>query len=70
MLSSVTVCRMLGSCPRNEAFASLEAHDLSYFKSLLPDPAVITENLDSYNTDWWGTFKGNSSLVLKPKTTE
>ena len=70
MLSSITACRMLGSCPRNEAFASLEAADMNYFRSILPEPAVLTENLDSYNTDWWGTFKGNSSLVLKPKTTE
>ena len=70
MLSRITGCRMLRSCPRNEAFASLEEKDMTYFRSLLPEPSVLTESLDSYNKDWWGTFQGNSSLVLKPKTTE
>ena len=28
------------------------------------------ENLDGYNTDWMNTVRGQSSLVLRPQTTE
>jgi hypothetical protein len=56
--------------PRLSSFASLGAPDVDYFRSILPETAVLTENLEAYNTDWTGSIKGNSGCTLKPKTTE
>lgn len=36
---------------------------------LLPSQ-IQTEGIEAYNTDWIGIFQGNSSLVLKPSSTE
>jgi FAD/FMN-containing dehydrogenase len=44
--------------------------DLNFFKTILPDEDILTSDLDMYNTDWLKKYKGNSPVVLKPKTTE
>lgn len=37
---------------------------------MLPSELILTENLKGYNTCWMNKYKGNSQLVLTPKTTE
>lgn len=59
---------------RNENFKQLEAEDLEFFKSVLNNDnnAIIQgkEDLDFYNEDYMRKYKGQSKLVLKPKTTQ
>lgn len=53
-------------------FGCLSADDFEFFKKLLNNPGqVLTEDDDliSYNLDWMGSYRGSSSLVLRPKTT-
>jgi D-2-hydroxyglutarate dehydrogenase len=56
------------------SFASLNDTHLSTFERILPGGRVLTlgkgDDLESYNTDWLRTVRGNSSVVLKPKTAE
>lgn len=47
--------------------------DLKYFKSILTETGVLhgdPSSLEAYNTDWMRKFKGSSTTVLRPKTTE
>ncbi len=39
---------------------------------MLDRQGVLTdaESIEQYNMDWTKKYKGNSSLVLRPKTTE
>jgi FAD/FMN-containing dehydrogenase len=55
--------------PRS-AYKIIDNSDLNYFKTILPHESILTENLETYNTDWTNKFTGYSTLVLKPKTTE
>ena len=50
-------------------FKKLNDHDIDYFRTFLPFEDVLTNDLDGFNTDWLKKYKGNSSLVLRPKTT-
>lgn len=56
------------------SFAALNDTHLSTFERILPGGRVLTlakgDDLESYNTDWLRTVRGNSSVVLKPKTAE
>ena len=47
-------------------YALLTESDVSYFKSLLSDGAVITdmEELDGFNTDWMGIVRGKAHITL------
>ncbi|GAA5973693.1 hypothetical protein JCM21900_006517 [Sporobolomyces salmonicolor] len=71
--------------PRRPDFKQLDADDVAYFHSILsssssivttipsPDGAWQTaaqDDLVGYNTDWMDKYKGNSPVLLKPKTTE
>ncbi|XP_043286112.1 D-2-hydroxyglutarate dehydrogenase, mitochondrial [Venturia canescens] len=53
-------------------YATLNEAHLQFFKNTLDDNRVITdpEECESYNVDWIKMVRGNSRLVLKPKTTE
>lgn len=53
-------------------FAKLGQDDISYFSSILQPHELITEQteLDQHNTDWKKNYKGNSSLMLRPNSTE
>ncbi|ODQ79722.1 hypothetical protein BABINDRAFT_161431 [Babjeviella inositovora NRRL Y-12698] len=53
------------------AFAKLTEEDIAHFKTILADSAVIqdTDMLLSYNEDQMRKYRGQSRLVLKPKTT-
>ncbi|KAJ3311250.1 hypothetical protein HDV04_004159 [Boothiomyces sp. JEL0838] len=50
-------------------FKKITEADITHFKSILND-SVITSDLELYNNDWMNKYKGNSSVVLRPKTTE
>ncbi|XP_076329152.1 D-2-hydroxyglutarate dehydrogenase, mitochondrial-like [Tachypleus tridentatus] len=53
-------------------FTELSSKDLEFFQRLLGQEKVLAdvEELDGYNTDWMKMFRGSSSLVLRPKTTD
>jgi D-lactate dehydrogenase (cytochrome) len=51
------------------AFKKLTDQDISHFHSIL-EGSLLQQNLDSYNQDWMRKYKGNSQLVLRPKTTQ
>lgn len=58
---------------RNASFKTLEESDLEFFRSVLKDENYLITNeadLDFFNEDWMRKYKGQSKLVLKPKTTE
>lgn len=57
---------------RDSRYKTLEDNDVDYFRSVLGGDYVITnkEDLDFYNEDWMRKYKGQSKLVLKPKTAE
>lgn len=56
---------------RDPRFKTLEQQDIDHFKLILQnDNHVLTDDLDFYNEDWMRKYKGQSQLVLKPKTTE
>ena len=56
--------------------STLTDKDLAHFESVIDNSAgnailsASTEDLSSYNTDWIKKYKGNSKLVLRPKTTQ
>ncbi|KAK3105299.1 hypothetical protein FSP39_021859 [Pinctada imbricata] len=54
-------------------YATVTDRDISDFEKLLPENGrVLTDasELSGYNTDWLKTCRGNSQVVLRPKTTE
>lgn len=57
---------------RRKAFASIQARDVDYFKSVLGEERVLTDEADvlPFNIDWIKNCRGQSSVVLKPKTTQ
>ncbi|ORZ35810.1 hypothetical protein BCR44DRAFT_118124 [Catenaria anguillulae PL171] len=67
------------SLKRNPAFARLTPADIAHFQSILPsasavlyaDGAAVTQDdLLPYNMDWMRKYRGQSSLVLRPSTTD
>ncbi len=53
--------------------------DISHFSNILSPSSIIStlppvsspqDELDSYNTDWIGRYRGRSTTVLKPKSTQ
>jgi len=53
-------------------YANLEENDVKFFESILGTNRVLTQEdeLNGYNTDWLKTVRGQSKIVLKPKTTQ
>lgn len=51
-------------------FKKLTSDDVSAFQSILDGTRVLTEDLEGYNTDWMRIVRGQSKLVLRPKSTE
>lgn len=58
---------------------SVTEQDIAHFVKILAPPTILStlapvstpaEELDQYNNDWMGKYHGNSTTVLKPKTTE
>ncbi|KAI9477991.1 MAG: hypothetical protein EXX96DRAFT_233854 [Benjaminiella poitrasii] len=58
---------------RNETFKKLTEEDVAYCRSIVGNNNLIYNNEDDlfpFNTDWMHKFRGQSQLVLKPKTTQ
>ena len=69
------VSRFFGSgsvATRREDFARVSPDDISHFKKILGQDRVITCNdeIQSYNTDWLKRARGQSTVVLRPKSTQ
>jgi FAD/FMN-containing dehydrogenase len=56
--------------PRNNSFKIINNTDINFFKTIMPPESVLTTELDKYKTDWTNKYIGNSSCVLKPRSTE
>ena len=48
-------------------YKKLDQNDIKHFQQICN---TLDSNLDNYNQDWMKKYKGNSKLVLRPKTTE
>ncbi|KAF8541594.1 FAD linked oxidase domain-containing protein [Trichophaea hybrida] len=59
---------------RGSQFSQLTAEDISYFESICPvlsiDKGATEDELESFNTDWMRKYRGQTRLVVKPKTIE
>ncbi|KAJ1655323.1 D-lactate ferricytochrome c oxidoreductase [Dispira simplex] len=62
---------------RNPTFKQLTTDDVQHFRTILPPECLLfaaseqeANELTGYNTDWMGKYRGQSRLVLRPKTTE
>ncbi|KAL6778000.1 hypothetical protein ACKKBG_A16540 [Auxenochlorella protothecoides x Auxenochlorella symbiontica] len=57
--------------PRNTEFALLQDSDLAVFDSILGSGGVITDphEVDPYNRDWMGKYRGRGRCVLRPRST-
>lgn len=56
---------------RASKFKTLDDKDIQYFRSILPDNAVLlNDDAEAFNIDWMRKFRGQSELVLRPKTAE
>lgn len=58
---------------RDSKYKKLDDADIEFFRSILKDDNYLItdkQDLDFYNEDWMRKYKGQSQLVLKPKTTE
>lgn len=58
---------------------SVTEEDLAHFSSFLPPSSILStlspsntpaDELTAFNDDWMGKYKGKSTTVLKPRTTE
>ena len=58
---------------RRGAFGRLEDADVAFFRRLLPDgERVVTDEtaLEGVNVDWLRMVRGQSKLLLKPRSTD
>ncbi|CCE79887.1 Piso0_002979 [Millerozyma farinosa CBS 7064] len=58
---------------RDERYSKLNDSDIEAFKSILQDSHSLITNEDDvafFNEDWMRKYRGQTKLVLKPKTTE
>lgn len=53
-------------------YSKINGDDINYFSSLLQSHRIITDEteLTGYNCDWLGIVRGESKVVLKPKSTD
>lgn len=62
------------SVKRNPSYKTLTSEDVQFFKSILSDSEILQandrEDLAFYNEDWMRKYKGQSKIVLKPKSVE
>ena len=58
---------------------SITPDDIAHFAQFLPQNAILStlppisvppSEIDQYNTDWMGKYRGTSTTVLRPQTTE
>jgi hypothetical protein len=86
MLSSRAVTRCLFRCAKRWQHSSAQQtlnpvtpDDIAHFAQFLPPNAILStlspvsipsSEIDQYNTDWMGKYRGKSTTVLRPQTTE
>lgn len=62
------------SVKRDDRFKKLSSEDVAFFKSILSPQELLQANeqdsLEFFNEDWMRKYRGQSSLVLRPKTVE
>eukprot|EP00043_Microstomoeca_roanoka_P006592 m.64117 g.64117 ORF g.64117 m.64117 type:complete len:499 (-) comp13477_c0_seq2:97-1593(-) len=70
-LSSLTSTQGPYRAIKRRPFARVEDADISHFERILSGRVLTDANdVDFYNQDWMRKFKGQSTVVLRPKTTE
>lgn len=61
------------------SLTSPTADDLAYFSKILPSSSIVStfgsqkaseEDLEQYNADWMGKYRGKSQIVLRPRSTK
>ncbi len=70
---SASASKVLQTPLRNPAYSKVTCLDKEFFFELLGENGVLskdTDELSAYNTDWLNTYKGSSSLVLRPNSVE
>mmetsp|Transcript_45417 Transcript_45417/g.74013 ORF Transcript_45417/g.74013 Transcript_45417/m.74013 type:complete len:564 (-) Transcript_45417:31-1722(-) len=57
---------------RDPRFSRITDEDIKYFKSVVSDTAVLTDEheLEAYNVDWMRKYRGKSQVAIRPKTAE
>jgi hypothetical protein len=86
MLYSRTAASRLLHCARRWQHSSAQKSlnpitpdDIAHFAQFLPQNAILStlppisvppSEIDQYNTDWLGKYRGTSTTVLRPQTTE
>ncbi|VVC92863.1 unnamed protein product [Leptidea sinapis] len=57
---------------KRKSFGTINESDINHFRSILSENRVITDESDvlPYNIDWIKNCRGQSKVVLKPKTTD
>ncbi|XP_039749295.1 D-2-hydroxyglutarate dehydrogenase, mitochondrial [Pararge aegeria] len=57
---------------KRKSFGVIQPSDIDYFKTILSEERVVTDESDvlPFNIDWIKNCRGQSKVVLKPKTTE
>lgn len=57
---------------RDDSFEKLQDTHVEYFKTFLEENQIIynkPDEIEPFNVDWTGKYRGQSRLILKPKTT-
>ena len=86
MLYSRTAASSLLRCARRwqhssaqTSLNSITPDDIAHFAQFLPKNAILStlpptsvspSEIDQYNADWMGKYRGTSTTVLRPQTTE
>ncbi|RVX71270.1 putative D-lactate dehydrogenase, mitochondrial [Exophiala mesophila] len=69
---------MYPSLKRDSRFSEITSDHVQFFKSALGDDAAVldgvtkdaADDLEPFNSDWMRKYRGNTKLVLKPKSTQ
>jgi D-2-hydroxyglutarate dehydrogenase len=57
---------------RDSRYAQVTAGDLAFFENVCGPSGVVTDaaDLEPYNADWMGRYKGAATVALRPRDTE
>lgn len=59
---------------RNKLYKQLDLQDIKFFKTILSEQEILeannTDDLGVFNEDWMRKYRGESKLVLRPKSTK
>jgi len=76
---SSPLCQRWASTAVSSNLNSVTKEDLAHFSSFLAPSSILSalspsntlpDELSAFNNDWMGKYKGKSTTVLKPRTTE